>query len=124
MSFGIIIRGKNQPSKSQRFHAHYSQALGKMVHTKDDYLREVKKAGLIPQKEAEKIAESKRREMDKPYKTSAWARDMVKEIKRTDGKVGGAFYDQLAKKGYDLKKINSSKNKKRADQISKTGDFT
>lgn len=125
MSFGIIIRGKHEPSRSNHFRAHYNHAIGKMIHTKDDYLRELKENGLIPQKEAEQIAAAKRREMNKPYKPSKWAHEMTEHVRSTKGKVGTKFYDELAKRGYDVKKMAKaqSKNKKRAEQITTKGDF-
>lgn len=125
MSFGIIVR-KN--SESMRFRPHFNQALGYFVHTKEDYLRGIKEHGLIPQKEARKIAEEKRRDLNKKYKTSQWAHDMVGAIKRSNGKPGSAFYNELEKKRYDTSKRKQmiqaqSRIKTLAEGLSRNGGF-
>lgn len=109
-------------NSSERFKPHMNEALGQYIHTKEDYLRLIKKHGLIPQKEAQKIAEAKRREQDKPYKASKWAHDMVGEIQRSGGKPGGVFYSELSKKGYNVKKMKQMEAaKKKASRWTKSG---
>lgn len=106
MSFGIIIRGgENRKS----FRPHHNVALGGYIHTREDYLKGLKKHNLIPQAEAQKIAAAKRREMNKDYKPTKWAHEMVEVVRRSNGKPGSAFYDQLAKRGYDVNKMAKSK---------------
>ena len=46
MSFGIIIRGKNQPSKSKHFRPHYNTSMGKYYSTKDDFHKDLKDKGM------------------------------------------------------------------------------
>jgi len=106
-------------AESERFKPHYNAALGKMIHTKDDYLKGIKEHGLIPQKEAKQIAESKRKEAERGYKPSAWAHDMAREIKRSGGKPGSAFYNELSKRGVNPKQINDLK--KKAEQVHRDG---
>lgn len=109
--FGIIIRGETE---NKRFRPHMNHAIGEYIHTREDYLRGMKKHGLIPQEEAKKIAESKRRESEAPRKPSRWAHEMVEEMRRSKGKPGSAYYAQLEKRGYGSEKIK--KMKKAADR--------
>ena len=89
--------------ESLRFKPHFNREFcdkanpnGKMVHTKSDYLSELKKRDLVPySKPKEKV--------DPVYKTSKWAHGMVNQIKR--GNVGQVFRDELKKKGYDIEKM-------------------
>ena len=59
----IIVKGKS----SNRFHPHYNRAMGKMIHTKKDYLNGMKQGGFIPFDEARKIAEQTSKAKHKPY---------------------------------------------------------
>ena len=93
MSFGIIIRGKNQPTQSKRFKPHYSRSFGKYVHTKKDYLNTMKEMNLVPYEESN----VKKKKQEK-YEPSQWAIDMTKEAMKSEGPAGGAFYDELKKK--------------------------
>jgi hypothetical protein len=75
MSFGIIIKGKNQPERSRRFKPHYNRSIvskanpnGTYIHTKDQYREECKKNNLVPYDPKNATAE------DKSYKPSKWAR--------------------------------------------------
>jgi len=112
----------NRESKSLRFKPHKNEALGKYVHTKKDYLDGLKEHGLIPQSEARAIAKAVRRDQDKQRKPSKWAHEMVEELCRTKGNPGGAYYNQLEKKGYGKEKIKKMKRDgERAAKWSKSG---
>lgn len=102
----IIVKAE---SESKRFKPHMNYAIGKYIHTKADYLKELKQNDLIPYDEGKKIADAKRREMEKPRKTSKWGHDMVEEIRRSKGKPGGAYYAELEKRGYGPEKIRQMK---------------
>lgn len=85
--------------ESKRFKPHYNSALGKMIHTKDDYLKEMKKGGYVPYDDV-KDSEPKRKE----YKPSQWSMEMQKQIRLdTDSKgnytPSGAFKAELIKRG-------------------------
>lgn len=106
----IIV--KKTPS-NRRFHRHFNHAIGEMVHTRADYLRALKEHDLVPYK--------KPSHRDPKYKASAWAHEMVEEIRKTKGNPGGRFYDELAKKGYGPRKLMQMKRKtQEADEIGLT----
>ena len=80
-----------------RFHRHMNHALGKEVHTKKEYLSEMKKMGLAPSNSPEAQPKKYPR---REYKPSAWAHEMVRAIESAtdkDGKVhlGSVALDQL-----------------------------
>ena len=80
-----------------RFHSHYNHALGKMIHTKKDYLAEMKAQGVVPANSPEAVAKKYEKHT---YKPSGWAHEMVNAIKKQtdkDGNVhlGGVVRDQL-----------------------------
>ena len=72
------------------FHPHMNHALGHYVHTKDDYLKSMKEKGLEPFHEAK--AQPKR-----TYKSSDWAHDMVRAIKRRTDKDGNVHLGSVAR---------------------------
>jgi len=89
----IIIR----ESQSMRFKPHMNMALGKYIHTKKEYLGEMKRQGCEPYRpqEVKQYKPSK-------YKTSQWAHDMVRAAKRNTDKHGnvhlsGAMREELHK---------------------------
>lgn len=49
------------------FKPHYNRALGKMIHTKDDYKAEMKRQGMVPQKEADQMAKDFKERTYKSY---------------------------------------------------------
>lgn len=118
MTFGIIISGKNQATKSRRFQPHYNHAFGEYVQTKEDYLSKMKKGNYVPYQEAPKQEKKK-------YTPSKWARDMVNQIhKDTDSRgnyqPSGKFIKELDKKGaFEGQK----KLKKLPKDIKTTGGF-
>lgn len=120
---GIIVK---KETESKRFKPHMNYAIGKYIHTREEYLRELKQRDLIPYDEAKKIAESRQKELNKPHKSSKWAHDMVEELKRSKGKPGGAYYAELEKRGYGAEKIRQMKRSaEKAQDIknSKSGGF-
>ena len=121
MSFGIIIRGKNQPERNQRFKPHFNRSIvsksnpnGTYIHDKKQYSSELKKNDLVPYDKSNHEGHR-----DKKYKPSKWAHEMVSEIQKSDGQMGGAYYDQLAKKGMTKQKI--AKLKQNAVKYTKNG---
>ena len=119
MPFNIIVKGKNQPSSSKRFVPHMNWAMGKYVHTKQDYLDTMKKMDLVPY-------EKPKEQGDPVYKSSKWSHDMVNEIQRSGGKPGSKFYQELEKKGVSREKIKQmNDNRRTLDYIdnSKGGYF-
>lgn len=113
MSFGIIIRSNSRKS----FHPHYNRAIGKYIHTREDYMKEMKDKNYVPY---DPTVEPKA----KPYSPSPWAHSMANQIKndtdsRGNYKPSGSFLNELEKAG-GLKKA--------PDQIasldSKAGGFT
>lgn len=118
----VIIRGDGE---SKRFKPHMNMAIGKYIHTREDYLRELKKNNLIPQEEARKIAEQKKRERERPHKPSKWAHEMVEELRRSKGNPGTAYYKELEKKGYGYDRIQQmKKTSERAKNLDSKGGFT
>ena len=116
MSFGIIIKGDGN---SKRFKPHYNIATNKYYNTKKEYLGDLKKMNLVPY---EKPKENEGKEI----KATSWGRDMVKAVKRADGNMGSAYYDQMAKKGYSREKIAKALSKKNSSDFidnSKGGFF-
>lgn len=112
MAFGIIIKGKNQPDRNLRFKPHYNRSIvsksnpnGTYIHDKKQYADELKKNNLVPYNPEGHKAE------DKSYKPSKWCHDMVDEIQRTDGNPGGAYYEQLKKKGMTKEKLTKLREK-------------
>lgn len=90
------------------FKSHYNRALGKKVYTKDDYLSEMKKQGMVPQKEAEQMVkefEKRKHTYDKP---SEGAMDLMNCIsnKRKDKngkiKLSDREIDQMKKIGVNF----------------------
>ena len=59
------------------FPKHFNHALGKMIHTREDYLKEMKAQGCEPYR-----PESVRKVNSKPYKPSQWAHEVVRAIDR------------------------------------------
>lgn len=113
MSFGIIIRN----SESKRFKPHMNQAMGKYIHTKDEYLKTMKDMNLVPyEKQKEKLEPS--------LEKTQWAQDMGKRIQ--SGNLGSSFYKELEKKGYGpekIKKMNTSLKKEATKINTKNGGF-
>jgi len=68
-----------------RFYRHMNHAMGKEYHTAKDYYSDMKKMNLVPSDSPE--AQPKKYEK-KPYKPSAWARDMTRDIHRRTDKNG------------------------------------
>lgn len=69
-------------SDSQRFYPHHNIALGKFVHTKSEYLGEMKKKGLEP------YDKSFVEPTPKSYTPSKKAHEIVSYIKRNTDKEG------------------------------------
>jgi hypothetical protein len=90
-----IIVKKN--ASHSMFRPHQNEALGKFYHTKEDYLRDVKKAGLEPYKGQVK------REAPKRYEgVSIEARKMMNEVSyRRDGRpnIGDRYIEKLKSMG-------------------------
>ena len=105
MSFGIIIRGKNQPSQSKRFRPHVNVATGKYHHTKEDYLAEVKRQNLVPYN-----PEDYKGRKEKEYKVSEDAHYVVQKIKSSGGK-SEAWRHFAEEKGFTKKKIEKMRRK-------------
>lgn len=85
-------------AESLRFKPHYNHAFGKYIHTKDDYLKEMKRTGSEP------FDPSRVPKRDEPriYKPSKWAHDMMRAAKRNTDKDGnvhlsGAMKEELRK---------------------------
>ncbi len=87
MSITILVR---KHSARPRFKPHFNSAMGKYVGTRSDYLKTMRSMGLEPQRDV-------KRAPPKPYKTTQWARDMVKSAVGSDGKVrvGSRFIEQI-----------------------------
>lgn len=124
MSFGIIIKGKNQPSSSKRFKPHYSvvfptkkKAVGQMIWTKEDYLKKIKENNLVPY-------EKPKPKPEKKYKASKWAHEMVETIKRSKGNPGSAFYRELEKKGFSRDRIKKMNQKSQKMKGATSGGFS
>lgn len=84
----III---NKQAKHQMFKPHMNTSLGKYYHTKEDYLRDLKKMKLEPYKAVDPRKPT-------PYKMSAEGREMVKqaaEYERRKEKPGSRFIKAL-----------------------------
>ena len=71
------------------FKRHYNKAMGKMVHTKEDYLKTMKEMNLIPTKEADQIAASKnkRKPYDKPSDDAMKFMTHISKKKSKDGRI-------------------------------------
>ena len=70
---------------------YFSDALGKRIYTKEQYKEEMKKGGFIPYKEAQQLAEARKKELYKSYdKPSEKALDLMKSFKQT-GKRDGSI---------------------------------
>lgn len=77
MSFHIIVK-----NSSRGFKPHFNREFcdranpnGKMVHTKEDYVKEMKSRGLEPYD-----PNSIRKSEKKPYKPSKWAREITNQV--------------------------------------------
>lgn len=86
MSFNIIIRSGNSP----RFKPHFNRELvdkanphGQMIHTKEDYLKEMKKRGLEPYRPDEV-----KRPASKKYTPSKECREIVNYVEKNKKKDG------------------------------------
>lgn len=77
-----------------RFKPHYNRALGKMIHTKDDYLKEMKRQGVCPADSPDAVAKKYPR---REYKPSAWAHDMVRAIEKSTDKDGNVHLGSVAR---------------------------
>ena len=112
MSFGIIIKGKNSSRSSLRFKSHFNRSIvsqanphGTYIHTKDQYLKELKDKNLVPYRKDD----YKHKEPD--IKISDEAHSAVEHIRQTKGRPGSGFYNWLEKKGMGLEKIRGMKEK-------------
>ncbi len=85
--------------ESLKFKRHYNHALGKMIHTKDDYLSEIKKHNLEPVKSDQ---------VDHKFKKKAYsgvseeARRMMNSVSYSrDGKpnIGDRYIEKLKSMG-------------------------
>jgi hypothetical protein len=117
----IIVKGKT----TEKFYPHYNRSLGTFVHTKEDYLKEMKKGGFVPY-EKDKDYEPKLQKA----RISEDTRHMVAHIKANTDKEGRfrpstAFVDALEKKKKGLGKnlINPGKYKAQDEQMKKGGFF-
>lgn len=68
-----------------RFKRHYNRALGKEIFTAREYVSEMKKQGVAPADSAEA---QPRKYPKRQYRPSAWAHEIVREIKRRTDKDG------------------------------------
>jgi len=107
MAFGIIIKGKES---RKGFFPHYNSAMGKYIHTKEDYRNEMKKGGYVPY-------DPKVEPKKKPYKVSDDTRSLVKAIKRQSDSKGN-FNPSGSLKG-ELRRRGALKTKDEISQIEK-----
>jgi hypothetical protein len=75
----IIVRGGTpkrngyvSTSKAKHFRAHYNEALGKFVSTKEEYKSDMKRMGLEPFDPS-----TVKKVEPKPYELSKWGKDMI-----------------------------------------------
>lgn len=106
MAFGIIIKGKES---RKGFFPHMNTAIGKYIHTKEDYRAEMKKGGYVPY-------DSKVEPKKKAYKVSDETRGFVKAIKQQTEK--GEFKPSNSLKN-ELRKRGALKTKEELKQIEK-----
>jgi hypothetical protein len=94
MSVSIIVR---KHSTSRRFHPHYNSALGKYIHTKEDYLREMKSGGFEPYDPNVKEKGIKKHQM------SPWVREVTNSIKehtkRGKFEPSGRLINEMKRRG-------------------------
>jgi hypothetical protein len=84
-------------ASDERFKPHYNSAFGKMIHTKKEYLSEMKRTGSEPYR-----GEGRKTSSAKPYIPSEWAHKMVNSVNHDrKGKpiVGERFINELKKHG-------------------------
>lgn len=60
---------------------YFSEALGKRIHTKEDYLREMKVQGMVPKKEADQTVAEYKKNSHKPYKICKDTECLISGIK-------------------------------------------
>lgn len=109
MTFGIIIRGKNQPSQNRSFRPHFNRSIvdkqnpnGTYIGSRKEYEQKLKEHNLVPYDPSIKHKEKK-------YKPSKEAHEAVEHIKKTNGNPSGGYYAWLEKKGITKKKIETLK---------------
>ena len=70
---------------------HYNRSLQKMIHTKEDYWKEMKRQGMVPLKEAEAMAKDYEKRRNQPHKVSDKTIGLVRSIgdmrKDKNGKI-------------------------------------
>jgi len=98
----IIIKKSNNS-----FHPHFNRALGKRYHTKEDYFKDMKDGGFIPQKEADAIAEQRNKDNRKEYKASPELRQFINGVKNSadsegNVKLSDRQIDFMKEKGVSL----------------------
>jgi len=59
---------------------HYNRALGKMIHTKRDYFKEMKRQGMVPQEEAEQMVRDYEKRRNQPYKPTGKAMGLIRSF--------------------------------------------
>jgi hypothetical protein len=111
MAFGIIIRGKNQPSENRRFRPHFNRSIcdaknpnGTYIGSYEQYKKELKDKNLVPYDKNDY-----KDKKEKEYKPSKEAHEAVQHIKDTKGNPGGGYYAWLEKKGITKNKIETLK---------------
>jgi len=93
----MLIKVKN--------YEHYNRAMGKQIHSKAHYKREMARGGYVPFKEGERIAKEANRNGHKPYVLSKEANGLVKAVRNLkpdkNGKVKlpGRMVDAMIKTG-------------------------
>lgn len=92
MSFNV-----GKPKESMRFKPHFNTAMGKMIHTKDDYLKEMKEKNYVPYDPS--IDGGKRKE----YKIGKDTEQVLRAIKsQSTGEnfnPSGALKEELHRRG-------------------------
>lgn len=110
-----IITGRKTKISTGKpiFTSHFNRELcdkdnphGKYISSEKEYAQELKKRNLEPY-DPSKV----RKTGERPMKPSKWARDMVNEIKRTNGNVGSSFYNEIKKKGINVENMNKASKK-------------
>jgi len=71
-----------------------NQALGKYIHTKKDYLSEMKRQGVVPASSPDAVA---KKHTKHTYKPSGWAHDMVRAAKKVTDKDGSVHLGSVAR---------------------------
>ena len=88
------------------FQRHYNRAMGKMVHTKEDYLKNMKDMNLVPQKEADQRVKDNHKPYDKPSDSAMRFMTHITKRKTKDGniKLSGNEIKEMKKLGVNFDK--------------------